>query len=536
MSDAAADLPLIVPDLPAGLAYLARLVLDDPDVADRQLVRLLDALLAMPPEPAVLFTLLEKTRAPLAYAESEIARRFHNKPVPLGESEEVAFRLCIEAWRKMAAAYERCLPAADGDEGGPEFLVRLATVLQRNLNYTGLVILEHYRARRELPAGLWLDLHRAFRLAESHGIAYLPVDDPLVDGERQVNCAATYLALLLTDLAGPYCHGMRELNLIHDWALQGAPLLTLATPRDDRELPPYLLELGKDAPLHPACANSDPGAADLRCLDTARLGVRIGQLLTLLHQRVPPAQLGLGEETAGKVIELLEQLRHCWGQEILPRRFRRFPALGSAKVVGGFAGMYQNIAGVDFEQPDSASVYSRGEFDQLFTFREQSEPGAHLAFKPKTDFPPDDWTVINHSASGFRLLRNAAGEAIRHGQLLAVKPHDGEHYILALVTWLRQDQSGELEAGLAALPGVPEGVGVRILIPGTPSDERFVRAFVLPALPAIREEASLVLPAGIYQASRILEVVHANGRLGQVRMNHILQRGSDFDRVSYKAL
>lgn len=535
MTRDAGELPLIIPDLQAGLGYLSRLVLDDPEVADRQLTRFLDALLALPPEPDCLFALLEKARNPLAFAEAEIARIYHNQPLPLTAAEEAGFRQCIAAWRKIAGAYGRCLPPTDADAGGQQFLVRLATVLQRCLYYTGMVVVEHCRARRELPAGLWLDLHRYFRIAEEYGIAYLPVDDPLEADAPQVHCAAAYLVPLLTEIASPYSHSLRELNLVRSWAAMAAPLVLIEPPRGDRELPAYVIDLARDAPLHPAEHGKDPGA-DVRCVDPARLVIRIGQLLTQLHQRVSPSQLGLGEETSGKVVELLEQLRHAWGLEMLPRRFRRFSAIGSAQVVSGFAGMYSHITGADFAPPDSPATYSRGAFDQLFTFREQSEPGMHLAIKPPASFPTDEWTVVNHSASGFRLLRTAAGEPVRHGQLLAVKPHDGERYLLAMVCWLMQAQSGELEAGIATLPGIPEGIGVRILIPGTPRDERFVRAFMLPALPAIHEDPSLVLPTGIYQASRVLEVVQGNWRIRTVRMNHILQRGSDFDRVSYRSL
>lgn len=535
MPSPAADLPLVIADLRAGLGFLARLPADDPEAAERQLQRLLDALLAQPPAAEILFALLEQTRAPLAAAAAEFGRRFPDQPLPLEPAAEAGFGRCLALWRKMAAAYALCLGADTGESGGPQFLMRLATVLQRCLYYVGLAIHEHYRARRELPAGLWRELHGYYRLAEEHGIAYLAVDDPLLPEVPQMRCAAVYLAPLLTEIASPYGHGPRELELIRHWALIAAPLLVIAPPPGDRELPAYVVDLAGDAPLHAAPARPEPGG-ELRGFDPARLVSRIGQLLTLLRQHVPPAQLGLGEESNGKAGELLEQLRHAWGLEILPRRFRRFPAIGSAEVVGGFEAMYFHVSGDDFEQPDSAATYSRGEFDQLFTFREQSEPGVQPAFRATTAFPPDPWTVVNHSASGFRLLRGAAGADIRHGQLLAVKPHDGDRYLLATVCWLMQEQGGELEAGIAMLPGVPEGVGVRILIPGTPSDERFVRAFRLPALPAIHEEASLVLPSGLYRASRVLEVVHGDWQIRPLRMNHILQRGCDFDRVSYKVL
>ena len=59
---------------------------------------------------------------------------------------------------------------------------------------------------------------------------------------------------------------------------------------------------------------------------------------------------------------------------------------------------------------------------------------------------------------------------------------------------------------------------------------------MLPPVPAIGEEASVVIPSGLYQASRILEFFRAGEAPGKLRMNHILQRGTDFDRISYQRL
>jgi hypothetical protein len=63
--------------------------------------------------------------------------------------------------------------------------------------------------------------------------------------------------------------------------------------------------------------------------------------------------------------------------------------------------------------------------------------------------------------------------------------------------------------------------------------ERFVRAFLLTAVPAINEEASLVLPSGTYQPSRILEIQGEGGSV-LVRMKSMRVRGTDFDRVTYE--
>lgn len=200
----------------------------------------------------------------------------------------------------------------------------------------------------------------------------------------------------------------------------------------------------------------------------------------------------------------------------------------------GFEAMHFVVSGQEFVQPDAVSTYSRGEFDELFTFREQVSPGQKLNIRPQVEFPVDEWSVINHSANGFRLGRSCAGQKIIHGQLMALCPHDGENFLLAHATWLMQEDAGGLIVGLATLPGMPLAIGARHLT-DSGVHERYVRAFMLPALPAIGEEASLVLPAGMYQASRTLELCHGE-ECWKVRMMHVLQRGTDFERLSYQQL
>jgi hypothetical protein len=139
---------------------------------------------------------------------------------------------------------------------------------------------------------------------------------------------------------------------------------------------------------------------------------------------------------------------------------------------------------------------------------------------------------VNQSVSGFRLIRSLAGKRLVHGQLLALRPHDGERFLLAQTTWLMQDRSGGLVAGVAALPGLPQAVAARPRGDGeTRSVAPYHPAFLLPEVPAIGAERSLVLPSGFYQIGRIIEL-HAEGDW-HVRLDRMLQQGPDFERVSF---
>ena len=525
---------LEISGLQDGLGLLARVPADDPLVAEQQLLHILDSLLAAPPPRAVLLPLLERMRAPLAAIADEMVRGYQNSPLPLDEEADDLFGRVVRGWRKMAQAYALCeMPASDA-EGRLSDPALAATILHRSLHYVGMVIFEHYRAHRELPAGIWLELHALYRNAESWGVAYTPVENGLETTLHATHCAAAYAAQLLIEIASPYSQSIRDLALIRRWAAMWAPLVAIR-PLDDDSLPPYLVELNRDQPLHQSASAEEASDQETRQLDTSRLGLQIDHLLGQLRQRITPSQLGLGDETTGHVVRLLGHLARPWTQSALPRRFRRFPTSGIALSCSGFDSIYYHVSGEVFEQPDSADVYSRGEFNEIFTFREQIEPGLALNIRQHADYPVDEWAVINHSANGFRLVRGCAGQRVTHGELLALCPHDGERFRLVQVTWLMQEAAGGLVAGVAILPGMPVGVGVRPSTDVMASSERFVPAFLLPEVPAIREEASLVLPTGLYQASHRLDI-RVGEDVRQVRMNHVLQLGSDFVRISYQSI
>lgn len=49
-------------------------------------------------------------------------------------------------------------------------------ILHRCLYYTGMLILEHFRARDAVPAGIWHELHGFYETAEQWGLIYTPVE------------------------------------------------------------------------------------------------------------------------------------------------------------------------------------------------------------------------------------------------------------------------------------------------------------------------------------------------------------------------
>lgn len=524
-----------ISDLQTGFRILSRLPLANSQQAALEINDFLDCLLQAPPQGEVYLQLLEQTRISLCFVEEELARRYIDKPLPLGDVEERIFRQVVTTWLKAARAYAHCAQLPSNDNGDAQARAeRLALILHRCIYYTGMAIVEHQRACQELPAGLWLNLHGYYASAEEWGVATLPVPDSLDSLGRSSHCTAAFVALLLAEQASPYSLSVGDLCLMRRWVNTWSPLVGIHPTVADEPLPHFVVDLMLDCGLRAStgCLQKD----NLRRLDSSRLATQLNQTMKLLQQGMSPAQLGLGEDcTATECHRLLRRLYKPWCMLRPARKFRRQNGSGTAKVSMGFSAVHYHVGGKTFDQPQSASVYSREEFETLFAFRHLSDPTQLLEVRQaQLGFGLDRWKVLDQCANGFRLLRSSVGRKVRPGQLLSICPHHGGVHLLAQLAWLMQEKGGGLVAGIAALPGRPQAVAARPLTHEPGYAARYDRAFMLPAVPSIGAEQTLILPSGWYRPERLLEV-YAEGRM-QVKLQRLVAAGADFERVTFVAV
>ena len=531
--NAVTPISFTIPDLQTGCEVISRLSLANPQQAEVDLGRFLDSLLIAPPDGETYFLLLEHARLPIAFVADELTKRYLNKPLPLADVEEQVFQRVVALWLKTAKAYAHCAENDSPEDNDPSHAQRVALILHRCIHHTGMAIVEHQRARRELPWGLWLDLHGYYGSAEEWGVATLNVPDALDPLGRSTHCAAAYIAVLLCEMASCYSLSVRDQTLVRRWASYWSPLVSLSKVEPAQALPQFVVDLMQDLALRPVadCLQTE----HLRRLDTSRLAMQVSQVRHQLKQKIPPSQVGLGDHcTAYQCSRLLEHLSRPWSQARAPRKFRRHTTSGITKLCTGFEPMYYFVSGKEFEQPENVRTYSRREFENLSTFRHQENPLQELQIRrEQLAYSVDSWEVVNQSANGFRLVRSISGKKMEHGQLLALCPHDGERFLLAKTTWLMQEKGGGLIAGIETLPGMPVAAAARPLEnPGEPSG-KFQRAFLLPAIPAVSAEQSIVLPQGWFRSGRIIELFTDSA--WQIRLVHILDDGPDFERVSFEA-
>lgn len=473
---------------------------------------------------------LEAARAPLAFVQDEASRRYASRPLPPNEGENEAFERVLDLWHLMAGSYAHAAQIGGGD---PEVRQKLALICQRCIHYAGLVLIESFRARRAPAQGFWLDLHGYYDTAEEWGLATQPVGEPLGGSGRTVTCAETYAVVLLADLANPYNRTPGDLVWILRWAHRFAPRTAIEQPDEDAGGRGYGIDLMEDRGVRPVENLANTRSA--RLFDTSRLGPKLQKVLASLKRGASPASLGLGKECPpAHASRLLLHLYRPWCLAAVPRRFERRRAAGSLFLTCGFEAIHYYVTGSEFVQPAHVRMFSRAEMDALWTFRNQVDPTRPLQVRAASlGYTLDHWQVVDQSLNGFRVYRDPAGPRIEHGQLLGLKTADSDFYLLGQISWLMQETDGRLNAGIQVLPGRPQGICVRPAGAGVSPSEKYLRAFLLPAVPTLKEPASILLPRGWFSADRVIEMF--TDRQVQVRLSRLLSSGTNFERCAFSA-
>ena len=84
------------------------------------------------------------------------------------------------------------------------------------------------------------------------------------------------------------------------------------------------------------------------------------------------------------------------------------------------------------------------------------------------------------------------------------------------------------------MPGIPGVAAARQVSAHAGSRAPYLPCFMLPAVPALKSEASVVIPGGWYQAERVLEI-HAD-RPFQARMTAQVASGTNYDQINITPL
>lgn len=450
----------------------------------------------------------EELRDTVLEVQAATANRFVGRPLPLSAGERAAFDANQGMWGTLVTAYLHCLSAAlDGDGA---VVGQAGLIAHRALSALALMQLDTLRTAHLPAPGYWRRVHACYDAAARLGAAERKIRDDAIHDERPTSVRAAYVLCVLLHTSSPFGLTHRQLRVLHRWLGKWAGKVALFdTPVPHSALPPLMLDLSTDEPV----ARTPQPDSRLRWLVLDEFSHSVRKRMALLAQGETPLALRLGDELSpAQADRLLRHLHaHCCRGGLTRAEARR-PLQQNASVVIGMGAVQQFLGGGEGDIGDSGN-------------RPETVAAGYLV---------EDWRILDDSPTGLRLGRRASGDGARigNGMLLAVRPDNSPHFMLAHVCWIMAVE-GELQMGISMLAGAPRLVDLARAPDG--SGEHEARGVLMPEVPRIGQPECVALPSGWYRKSRDIVLTADDGKR-RVRLVESIERGADFDLARIEPL
>lgn len=469
-------------------------------------------------------TIAEVMRDQVAHLHTELARRFAGKPQPAAAREQEAFDQAVVLWHALWEQYSACLkPLLEGD---PELQGVKAKLLQRGLYVGKQLVLVHGLARRAAPAALWQELHAYYRLTEILDCGVTAVSDELTPNAVGISCYSTYCHALLMELADPWAMSIRQIELTDRWLGQWARKVFPYAQQRETEGPVMLLDLdGSSGATLVAAAPRDP-ARSMRFGYPGKLATSVRGRLKRLAAGASPAELQLGHDAAVEsCTALLSHLDAHWYQ--LPRRSPQAGRTWLELVTGGMPAAYFRVGGRTFNRQDplgrmtfqgAQHLQTLGALTDYDRYREEAE----------RNWPWERWQG-SYESHDVVLTRNEHGRYRWFLDQLVIA-RDDDRVQMGHVTRVCLEPQGEFTISLALWPGTPRSLAVR------PMSLAYVEEPPMPALllsETPEQSVTMIVPPRTFNPGRMLRSMDP-GPERKFRLTKLVQRGGDFERVSFE--
>lgn len=520
--------------------WLATVPMANPALAQSMFLRQLNLLHRYQLPAATRFELLETLRESVGDMQDDMAKKFAGKPLPLTPPETAALEGTLTVWQALLNGYLRCLAAAASEA---ELKPLRATIAQRALSIFASWQVDLCRGQQLPDARFWQLLHQVFATAETLGVINDLVDDPSRHGNTQTTPLGAYGEVHLINMASPFELPQRHLNWIARWAKRwGSKLALITAPPADiaAHAIPFFVDLDSDRPASYTPRSGGQG----RWLDTTELRRSIKTRIMMLEKGEQPSRLQLGEDcTQPAAGQLLQRVYQRWCKGGAQRRQERKPATGGCEFIAGLEAVHYYLSGrKPFRPPTRDESVLRRERDEIATFggiatHHDEHFSTEHGYQIENWALIDDWQLLDKSANGLRLARPLkVGVRIGNGQIIAVKLAGSLQFVIGNVRWALHETDSQgnasLAVGIQLFPGVATPVAVRGADHGL--RENFRQALLLPAVAALNESASLILPVGTFRVGRPVEQFHDNKTV-KLSLLAVLDRGTEFERCSFAA-
>lgn len=518
------------------------------------------------------FALLEIVRPVILHVCRSLGKHYLNQSLVLPEKGRRVASLAQALQSHLASGYK--LVAVQGISRVKEREGRrtVAAALHRAISALSDSLVRSCQLYFPVARHLWIELHQLFLLAEMHRLDSQEVADSDFSVIESSTVKDAYVRALLLATAKPNQLRQQEIALVYRATETWSELIDIKEAGEDADL--FVFDLQMDRPptyrTHVSVAGAQSRYIDSRLL--------VGKLAATLANNQPEHF----EVPDGFPDNLLVHLQQAWGA-LTERSFKRAGQTGPIDISLGLTGLHGILSdGVPFDEMirgRNLQVLVQGAEENPFLANKPASFASDMARSSVGDDDPwsqaydggahrmsDDAQIddsdfsgitgamaqqqenmkkvpqgehftcqkINASPGGYCVeWVGAAPAALRTGEMLGVRELGQDEWAIGIVRWVKQLATQGAQFGVELLAPRAKPCGVRVLRK-TGDAGHFMRALMLPALNAIGQPSTLLVPAVGFQSNAKVEMA-VQGESNKIILHRKVNGTASFGQFEYKS-
>lgn len=501
-------------------------------------------------DPLTRFQLMELIRPRVNYICNSLSKHYLNKSIVLPQKASKVASLAQALQNYLAIGYKLVIVQGVAKIKDKDYSRAITLSIHHAMHHITGNLLRCLQLYFPTPSNLWRELHRLLLLAEHYKLTNVEVVDESTNQPKKTSIREAYLKAVLLATCKPNQLRQKEIDHVYHFSNQCVPFVTLTT---DSEQSLFAVNLaGDQEPIYTSLMSRAQGPSQyVRYISTEALSEQLkAHLQKNAFSQLVDSQIEKPEYLSD---ELTRHLIQCWGVA-MQRSFSRSPAQGPLTVCLGMSAAHYHVA--DKEVFDnflvgnkkSAMVQDGDEHNPFLINQDPFKKGGSSAPKPSPDvwagafdaidvdditkhehiksiqfdnsapsedqdsaqevedkYPTHACELVNTSPGGYCVgWNNTVPDLVKTGEIIGIQERNQHTWSIGTIRWVKQFHKEGARMGLELLAPKAQAIGAK-LIPKKGGEGTYMRAFMLPALKAISQPATLITPhVGFHVGCKIM--------------------------------
>lgn len=522
--------------------------------AARQLYQAIRELNQLHADPLLRFKLLEVIRPYIYSIGTLLAKHFLQTSISLNERQLKIANLSQSLQTHLAIGYKLVVVNSIANISPADKPSKIATIsIHRAITDTASTMIRAFQLYCHPPERSWSEINQLFLLAEMRKLEKIDVSDSQNRFVSTTNITTAFIRAHLLGTAKPNNLRQQDLSQLYDATELWANRVKITNCDDESAL--FIVNLHRDRVAQYRQHLRNEQKPLFRSINTQ-------ELVNSLQTYAANPQNNTGITVPGNLSDnLLTHSIQAWGIH-WQRSFRRMSSEGELRLCIGLSATHYYIAGkkefekvqLELSPTDSASKIMKnidtgnrsdrdvwsGAFDAggsvipenrsmdidaidfINKYKKEEETESTETLK----YPSHAVTLINTSPGGYCLQWSGELPAsIQAGEILGIQENGVQHWAIAVIRWIRHLNQRGTQLGIELLAPKAEAGAAQVL-QKTGENGAFMRSLLLPAIKAIDQPATLILPRMPFRTGNKINLLHKDDHGRQQLIKRITSTNS----------